>query len=562
MKHWNVPLMVVSTIKKLAQPFFLHGKLTISYETWINELSQNPIKDTVENRTLLKEVLEHLEDKHTDYHIMGLEGLISAPAFEEEPVPLREKIKRVYETVDFEHYRSLYKEDINKMKDLFVQSVRHVSHMQVGELIIFKYGAEVSFYDLWNEFYMECRGVIIDLHEIELVASPYRKFFNFNEKPSTSAERIAQLLQEAVEISIKNKEDGSMVSVTKYKDQIIVATPGSMESSQAIWAKEFLSKHHSNFLEDMPRFVTFIFEAIYPENRIVIDYHGEEKMVLTNMRSTLNGSYFEDSIVEMFGLMYKIPTPDSENKSLSVLLEEAKNKDLHPADKKEGWVFTVKTRKEKIMFKLKCEDYCVIHRVMGVANSPKVVFEQIANDTFDDFISKVPDVVKPLVYDIANVIWGYIKSVQTNVDNHLSMIPKEVLFSKEELEKSFKVKELIKEEIAPLIDDKLSRNKKTEIEEALFFKVFGKEPFIDKYTEKEFKRLWNMIPSDLQNQKEFKRKEGKLLGFVHKQIPSAYKSTALEYARGGKVDYMSLVDIKEIDFTFLKNRKVETESEE
>ncbi|WP_180953810.1 RNA ligase [Bacillus sp. M6-12] len=562
MNHWNVPVVVLSTVKQLVQPLFKNKNLTIVYDEWIELLSQSKIDDTTENRTLLESVMKRLEDKNADYHIMNLEGLISASAFEEESIPLREKMKKVYERGDFESYRSLYQEDINKMKLLFLEMTRHVSSMQVGELIVFKYGKEVSFYDLWNEFYMETRGVIVDLRRMELVASPYRKFFNFNEKPFTSVERITQLLKEAKEIVIKNKEDGSMVSVTKYNGQIIVATPGSMESSQAQWAKAFLSKHYQAFLDDMPSHITFIFEAIYPENRIVIDYQGEEKMVLTNMRSTLNGMYFEDTIVQFFGLMYKIPTPEVENKALSELIEEAQNKELHPADKKEGWVFTVKTLKEELMFKLKCEDYCEIHKVIGVANSPKVVFEQIVQDTFDDFIAKVPDVVKPLVYDIANVIWEYIQSLKKDVEHHLSLIPKEILFSKEEIENHMEFKQLVKEEIAPLIDDKLSKNKKTELEEALLSKAFGKEPFIDKYTEKEFQRLWSLIPSHLQNQKEFKKKEGRLLGFVHKQVPNAYKAIALEHARGFQVEILSLVDIKDIRFDFLKESKTEVIVEE
>ena len=34
--------------------------------------------------------------------------------------------------------------------------------MQDSSYLILKYRPEVVFYDLWNEFYMETRGVVID----------------------------------------------------------------------------------------------------------------------------------------------------------------------------------------------------------------------------------------------------------------------------------------------------------------------------------------------------------------------------------------------------------------
>lgn len=552
MNHWNTPVTVVSTIKKLVRPFFTNYLLTINYKYMVEELSQKDISNTPENHLLLDKVMQSIQDRHVDYHIMKLEGLLSLSVFVEETVPLREKMQKVYEQVDFEHYRVLYQTDINKKKDLFLETVRYVSSMQSENLLVLKYEKDVTFYDLWNEFYMEFRGVVIDLEDMVLVSAPYRKFFNYNEKPSTSAERIERMLAQALDVLIKNKEDGSMVSVTKYKNGIIVSTPGSMESSQAKWAKNFLFTHHATFLKEMPRHVTYLFEAIYPENRIVVDYQGQEKMVMTGIRSTLNGTYFPDRMVYLLAGLYNIPTPQTEYKSFSALLEEAKNKEIHPADKKEGWVITIQTAKDEVRFKLKCEDYCEIHKVIGVANSPKVVFEQIIQDTFDDFIAKVPDMVKPLAYDITNAIWEHIKQTEEKTKYHLSLIPKDLFFTKEEVEKSKELKRFVKEKIVPLIGSKLSKNKKTELEEWLLSKAFGKEPSIDKYSEKEFHRLWAMIPSQLQNQKSFRQKEGRLLGFVYKQLPSTYQSLALNAARGLEIDYLSLVDIKDIHFSFLK----------
>lgn len=555
MRDWNVPLLVVKTMSELAREF-ADVNLTKNYSSLFLLLSQNNIKDTTKNRELLLEVMGALKDKNTDYHIMNLEGLFANKMFEE-GMTLREKMEEIYRSNDFGLYKKKYSEDINCMKALFLESIAYASNMQEGRFVIFKYGAEVSYYDLWNEFYMETRGVVIDMENLKLVSSPYRKFFNFNEKEMTSPKQIQTLIERAYSVEVQNKEDGSMVSVSRYEDELIVSTPGLLASEQAKWARAFLLKTHMDFLKAMPNFTTFIFEAIYPDNRIVIDYMGDEKMVLTGARDNQTGQYLSRSIIEDYAHTYDIPLPTLEDKSLDQLLLESKDKTLHPADKKEGWVITVRTEDETVLFKVKCEDYCEIHRVIGVANSPKVVFEHIVKDSYDDFISKVPDIVKPLVEKVAEVIYSHIQQVKAEANLVFASFPEEIRFTQSEMEKSSQLKLFVKEQVLPLMDTKLSRNKRTEIEESLISKAFGKEPSIDKYTKVEFDRLWSLLPQDLKEQQGFKKKEGRMLGFVYKQVPERFRGVALDFARGQEVNYLSLIDLKDIDFSFLNDRGTE-----
>lgn len=556
MSHWNVPLAVVSTIKQLVTPILKERILTIGFKDWIKVLSQNKILETNENRFLLESIVNRIQDNQKHYHIMNLESL-----FEEDNsgTTLQERMEKVYRNYNFEDYLELYDTDINKLKHLFLEMIRHVSVLQTNNYIVLKYGSEVTYSKLWNEFYMECRGVVIDIDAVALVVSPYRKFFNFNENDLTSFERIKNLLIKAKKVVIKNKEDGSMVSVAKYENELIVSTSGSLESVQSKWAKNFLLKHYPSFVQEMPDEVTFIFEAIYPDNRIVVDYKGEEKMVLTNMRSTIDGTYFIDSVVQLYSKMYDFPIPSYEKKSLTQILEDSQNAKIYPANEKEGWVFFIKTEDEELFFKVKCKDYCEIHQIIAGSNSPKIVWEHIKNDTFDDFVSRVPSEHHFIVYEIAKVIGERVDCLQQDLHKYLQLLNEDMIFTELEIQKSDKVKKVIKEEIAPLIDNRLAKTKRREIEEALLSKVFGKEPFIDKYVQKEFERLWSLIPSDLQEQKEFKKKEGRLLQFVYKNIPSNYQSSAFNYARGCEVDILSLIDIKEVVFPFLTPNKEKLE---
>lgn len=76
------------------------------------------------------------------------------------------------------------------------------------------------------------------------------------------------------------KLDGSLGIVCSYGGQRIVSTRGSFESSQASWFRSWLNKYHSNFT---PSGETYLFEIIYPANRIVVDYGRRTEGVLLSI---------------------------------------------------------------------------------------------------------------------------------------------------------------------------------------------------------------------------------------------------------------------------------------
>lgn len=292
-----------------------------------------------------------------------------------------------------------------------MECIRYVSTMQEGSFLILKYRPEVNFFDLWNEFYMETRGLVIDIDKMELVSCPYRKFFNLNEKPITQINVITELINKAYNVTIKNKEDGSMISCSRYNGNLVVSTSGALNSSQALWAKTFIEKHYPALMESLPEHLTFIFEAIYPENHIVVDYGLREDLILTNIRNKKTGRLLEEAEVEHYAMLFNLPTPQKETTGLLELMKAAKNRDLYPAESKEGWVFIIRTKDEERLFKLKCDDYCEVHKILSFAISPKIVFQKIKTDTLDDFLAKIPDNIKPLTTNIANVIFNHIERV-------------------------------------------------------------------------------------------------------------------------------------------------------
>ena len=133
-------------------------------------------------------------------------------------------------------------------------------------LTIWNYTEKVQYENLWDETLLMCRGLVTD-HTGDIVATPFQKFFNIEEGKFEPTEKF----------EVYEKMDGSLGIVFWYRGQWVVATRGSFTSDQSIKAREILKKYNTDI---MFRHLTFCFEIIYPENRIVLDYGTDEKLVL------------------------------------------------------------------------------------------------------------------------------------------------------------------------------------------------------------------------------------------------------------------------------------------
>jgi RNA ligase len=105
----------------------------------------------------------------------------------------------------------------------------------------------------------DCRGLILD-RAGEIIGRPFRKFWNYEQV-------LDQIPSES--FRVWEKLDGSLGIACSYAGELVCATRGSFESDQAKWFAEFMRRHHRGFL---PSDVTYLFEIVYPENRIVVDY--------------------------------------------------------------------------------------------------------------------------------------------------------------------------------------------------------------------------------------------------------------------------------------------------
>lgn len=148
---------------------------------------------------------------------------------------------------------------------------------------LFKYSQFAT--DFNNQLCKACRGVVLDIHSnvVSPVCVPFQKFFNLGEGNAAEID-----WNSPVEVSLKY--DGCLIKLSKYNGEVNFFTNGSMDTnivaSEAIDSglvdggktfqqliDDMVSKYNaSEWVKNIPEGVTFMFELIGPDNRIIVDY--------------------------------------------------------------------------------------------------------------------------------------------------------------------------------------------------------------------------------------------------------------------------------------------------
>jgi RNA ligase len=166
----------------------------------------------------------------------------------------------------------------------------------------------------------------------------------------------------------------------KTKGEWILSTRGSFTSPQAIKGKEILDRHDISALR---KDNTYLFEIIYPENRIVVDYGNEEKLVVIGGIHTETGEEIPDSsLFWMQDAGFEVVTTYKTWGEGYDLLKEEISKD------KEGYVIRFKNG---FRMKIKGDEYVRLHRILtNISN--RDIWEYLKNNKpFDELLEKVPD---------------------------------------------------------------------------------------------------------------------------------------------------------------------------
>ena len=146
--------------------------------------------------------------------------------------------------------------------------VKAECHPEDKDVVIFNYTNECQLSHAWDSITTQCRGLILNIKTGEVIARPFRKFFNLDEHLSHGG-----TIPNEVPI-ITEKMDGSLGILYCLNGKYRIATRGSFVSEQAIWATHWWQHHMTDTkLEGTSgREYTHMFEIIYPANKVVVAY--------------------------------------------------------------------------------------------------------------------------------------------------------------------------------------------------------------------------------------------------------------------------------------------------
>lgn len=279
-----------------------------------------------------------------------------------------------------------------------------------------------NFWDLYNGFYKECRSVVIDIKNNTIVLSPFRKFRNLDECEENSLENIAEKINNAKSIEITDKLDGSMQSARFYNNEIIMSGSQAVDKDNS-WRLQdgynmlISQTNYVTMIKDNPKY-TFIFEYITLKDAHVVNYKKEDEgLYLLGMRNVYTGEQLSYNEVKKYADQYNIKMTKIFDKTFDEVMEDTKKYKSH---EKEGYVLNINGH----FVKIKCDDYVQIHKILSNISSINLIIKHIADNTFDDLISKVPESYKWRVMKVAKVVLDYIKNTDNEVNNYFSQAPK------------------------------------------------------------------------------------------------------------------------------------------
>lgn len=234
-------------------------------------------------------------------------------------------------------------------------------------LSIYNYSPRCQYDRLWDAVSRQARGLV--LHGDTIVARPLPKFFN-------DAEHAPEEIPWHLPSEVTEKLDGSLLIVFYFDGGWHFATRGSFTSPQAVEGRRiFLRKYVGTVLNPA---ITYLFEVVYPKNKIVVNYGSTEDAVLLAMMDTKNGGEIPLRYAPVGLNVVRRLSADTDAQNLRTLIR----------DDAEGYVIRFANG---FRVKVKGERYIYLHRLI-TGTSSRTVWEYLSqNKPIDEMLAYTPD---------------------------------------------------------------------------------------------------------------------------------------------------------------------------
>jgi RNA ligase len=305
--------------------------------------------------------------------------------------------------------------DFNKINELVRRGYINVVHHERLPLRIYNYTRQCQYEWFWTPETIVCRGLIVD-NDDNIVARPFPKFFTPDQYRALRCKfqslygiRYKDLYQGGFQVT--EKLDGSLgVLYTDHNGVHRIATRGSFYSEQAEFATSLYNlRYLTNYVHPG---VTYLFEVIYPGNRVVIDYGDKKDLVLLAVVDNETGRD-RDDVKEMW-------TGPKVNhyhfSSVDDVLQHTWGQN------EEGCVVRFDSG---IRVKIKSPEYLRLHKLMTGTSERRIwemlrdgeTLDKVLNNVPDDFCVWMSNVVKRLWDEYHTILDDVANTIEREVDN-------------------------------------------------------------------------------------------------------------------------------------------------
>ena len=282
-------------------------------------------------------------------------------------------------------------------------------------MLLIKYNDLDIDWDAYDGFYRECRSVVIDVLNDCLILTPFRKFFNINEREETQLPIVQEKIENAARVEITDKLDGSLCSARWYKNDLVMSGSQALDTNMSYRLANYYHWmfSHNNAVQMVKdyRDYTFIFEGIFPDDVHVVQYNEQMfGLHLLGMRRVEDGVELPYKDVVEVAEKYDVPHVKIFDMTFEEAYQDALN-DGRKANEGEGYVIDVDGQK----YKLKYNDYVMLHHALCKMVSPNAIIAAIREGRWDDFYSKIPVAYQPQAKEKANNVYKYVQMFDERV---------------------------------------------------------------------------------------------------------------------------------------------------
>jgi RNA ligase len=313
------------------------------------------------------------------------------------------KAKREYavgKTTPIRHLSPL--EQIKRREEHMVAGLLRGDRSDDGKLAIYTYTDACVYDNAWDDITRNSRGHIYNLDTGECVAYPFPKFFNLGENQQS----LPELFPWDQPYEIYEKLDGWLGVLYRQDGRFKVATRGSFHSSGAVWGTAFIQQFD---LRCLPDDVTLVFELIHPNHQIILDYQGQETLIILAAYNRQTGEEYPRPVVADWARQIGLPiVPVLGHLSL----EDLKNSQVQQ-EQCEGFVIRFADGRR---VKVKTDWYLQLAKLMANL-SPIAVWETMKQGKVDvAYLKRLPEELRPVAERYQAILEGQYARVLLEIE--------------------------------------------------------------------------------------------------------------------------------------------------